>query len=412
MEVDRIIRSSSEGHTSLFKTVFNGLNTILGVGILSMPYALASGGWLSLIVLFSISGAACYSALLTKRCMDANPSIKSYDEIGEFAFGKLGKRVLSIVLYLDLYMALTGYLILEGDNLHDLFPNVKTNFHGISIGGNQTFVMIIAVAFLPTVWLEDLSVLAYISATGVISGVVILASVLWVGVFDGVGFHCKGELINWKGITTAMSLYMFSYSANPVFPTLYTSIKKKHQFSKVLLIGFFCATICYASMAILGYMMFGSALQSQITLNLPTHKLSSKIAIYTAWISPLSKYALLMEPLAATTESWFPNYQNKKWFKMLLRTSLVVSQVVIALTIPFFGSLMSLAGALMGATSSITIPCLCYLKISRNNRRNNRRSTERIFIKLLSLMSIVIVVLGTYTSLRNIIKESIRHHKV
>uniref|UniRef100_A0A803M7S7 Amino acid transporter transmembrane domain-containing protein n=1 Tax=Chenopodium quinoa TaxID=63459 RepID=A0A803M7S7_CHEQI len=408
MEVEANIRPLNEGSTSFFKTVFNGLNVIIGIGVLSMPYALASGGWLSLILLFGISGAACYAGLLTKRCMDANPRIKTYAEIGEFAFGKIGKRVLSIILYIDLYLALTGYLIVEGDNLHDLFPKVKTNFHGINIGGKQSFIMIIAVAFLPTVWLEDLSVLAYVSATGVISGFVILASVLWVGLFDGVGFHSRGELINWKGIPTAMSLYMFSYSANPVFPTLYASIKKKRHFSKVLLIGFFGATICYATMAILGYMMFGSALQSQITLNLPTQKLSSKIALYTTWISPLSRYALMMEPVAATTESWFPKHQKKKGFKIVLRTILVVSQAIIAMSIPFFGSLMSLVGALIGATASITIPCLCYLKISS---KNLRRSNERVVIMLLAVLSIVIVVVGTYTSMKNIIKEiMVRQH--
>ncbi|KAL2934686.1 Amino acid transporter AVT1I, partial [Bienertia sinuspersici] len=376
------------------------------VGILSTPYALASGGWLSLILLLAISGAACYSGLLTKRCMDANPKIKTYAEIGEFAFGEVGKKVVSIVLYVDLYLVLTGYLILEGDNLNNLFPDINLHMNGVSIGGKQTFVVIIAVALLPTVWLDNLSILAYISATGVIAGVVILASVLSVGVFDGVGFHNKGELLNWKGIPTAMSLYMFSYSANPVFPTLYSSMKKKHHFSKVLLIGFFSATICYTSMAIMGYLMFGSALQSQITLNLPTHTISSKIAIYTAWITPLSKYALMMEPVAATTESWFPKYQKNKLFKILLRTTLVATQVIVAVTIPFFGSLMSLVGALLSATASITIPCLCYLKISKFNRR----SIEHIFIMLLILLSIVIVGLGTYTSLRSIIKDTINHH--
>ncbi|XP_021769875.1 amino acid transporter AVT1I-like [Chenopodium quinoa] len=399
--------SSSDGNTSFFKTLFNGLNAIIGVGLLSMPYALASGGWLSLILLLAISGAAGYAGLLTKRCMDANPKIKTYAEIGEAAFGKLGKTIVSIVLYVDLYLVLTGYLILEGDNLHNLFPEMNIHMKGISIGGKQSFVIIIAVALLPTVWLDNLSILAYISATGVVSALLILGSILSVGIFDGVGFHNKGELLNWKGIPMAMSLYMFSYSANPVFPTLYSSMKKKHHFSKVLIIGFACATICYTSMAILGYLMFGSALQSQITLNLPTHTLSSKIAIYTAWISPLSKYALMMEPVAATTESWFPKYQKNKGFKILLRTILVATQVVVAVTIPFFGSLMSLVGALLSATASITIPCLCYLKISKNSGR----SIEHMFIMLLILLSLVIVALGTYTSLRSIIKEAIKHHR-
>ncbi|KNA06199.1 hypothetical protein SOVF_183260 [Spinacia oleracea] len=410
MELEANIEpSSDEGNTSFLKTLFNGLNAVIGVGILSMPYALASGGWLSLILLLAISGAAGYAGILTKRCMDANPKITTYAEIGEFAFGKFGKTIVSIVLYVDLYLVLTGYLILEGDNLHNLFPEMNIHLHGgINIGGKQSFVMIIAVALLPTVWIDNLNILAYVSATGVLSAVLILGSVVSVGIFDGVGFHNKGELINWKGIPTAMSLFMFSYSANPVFPTLYSSMQKKHHFSKVLIIGFACATICYTAMAIVGYLMFGSTLQSQITLNLPTNTISSKIAIYTAWISPLSKYALMMEPVAATTESWFPKYQKNKGFKIIIRTILVATQVVVAITIPFFGSLMSLVGALLSATASITIPCLCYLKISKKSRR----SIEHMFIMLIVVLSLGIVALGTYTSIRSIIKETInRQHR-
>ncbi|KAK9704901.1 hypothetical protein RND81_07G018800 [Saponaria officinalis] len=409
MEVEANIKKSNEGKTSFMKTLFNGLNSILGVGILSMPYALSSGGWLSLILLLIIIIASTYAGILTKRCMDLNPKIKTYGQIGEFSYGKFGKTIVSIILYVDLYLVLIGYLILEGDNLHNLFPGVKLhNFLGINFDGNETFVMIIAIVLLPTIWLDDLSILAYFSATGVVTCVAILVTVIWVGVFDGVGFRNGGELVNWKGVPTAVSLFMFCYSANPVFPTLYTSMHKKKHFSKVLLIGFSFATIMNASMAILGYLMFGSNLQSQITLNLPTQNLASKIAIYVAWMSPLSKFALIMKPVAQTTESWFPpKYRDNRAFKMVLRTALVATQVIIAITIPFFGSLMSLVGALLSATASITVPCLCYLKISKINRK----SSEGVFIMVFILLSLVVVVIGTYTSLRRIVEDKVHSIK-
>ncbi|KAL9243015.1 hypothetical protein vseg_016957 [Gypsophila vaccaria] len=407
MEVEANVKPTNEGNSSFLKTLFNGLNSILGVGILSIPYALSSGGWLSLILLLIIIIASTYAGILTKRCMDLNPSIKTYGQIGESSYGKIGKTIVSIILYVDLYLVLIGYLILEGDNLHNLFPSVKLNdILGLKFDGNQTFVMIIALVLLPTIWLDDLSILAYFSATGIVACVVILVTVTWVGVFDGVGFHNKGELVNWKGVPMAVSLFMFSYSANPVFPTLYTSMHKKKHFSKVLLIGFSFATIMNATMAILGYLMFGSSLQSQITLNLPTQYLSSKVAIYVAWMSPLSKFALIMKPVAETTESWFPKYRKYRAFRMVLRTILVVTQVVIAITIPFFGSLMSLVGALLSATASITVPCLCYLKISKISRR----SIEGVFIMVLIALSLVLVVVGTYTSIRSIVED--KEHSV
>lgn len=395
--------STQQGNSSLFKAFFNGLNALSGVGILSVPYALASGGWLSLLLIFIVAMAAFYTGLLIKRCMEADPSIRTYPDIGERAFGKIGRTVISVFMCTELYLVVTGFLILEGDNLHNLFPDLELEIaDGLKLGGRESFVLIIALVILPSVWLDDLSILSYISATGVLASVVIVVSILCVGTFDGIGFHSKGDLLNWSGIPTAVSLYGFCYCAHPVFPILYNSMKKKHQFSMVLLLCFLCSTFGYASMAIIGYLMYGSKVDSQITLNLPTDRLSSKIAIYTTLVNPLSKYALMLEPVVNSTESWFPNYHKNRYFKILLRTGLVATQVIVALVVPFFGYLMSLVGAFLSITASITLPCLCYLKISGNYVRG-----EGILVVGTVALSILIAIFGTYTSLVQIIEGTV-----
>ncbi|XP_021770865.1 amino acid transporter AVT1I-like [Chenopodium quinoa] len=398
LQDDINVKFVQEGDASFAKTLFNGLNALSGVGILSVPFALASGGWLSLTLLFTIALAAFYAGLLIKRCMEVDPSITSFPDIGERAFGNIGRTVVSVFMCAELYLVVTGFLIIEGDNLHNLFPEMNFSAFGLEVGGRKSFVLIVALLITPSVWLSNISVLSYISATGVLASVVIIVSVVWVGAFDGVGFHNKGELLNWSGIPTAVSLYGFCYCAHPIFPTLYHSMKKRPNFSKVLLLCFVCMTISYASIAILGYLMFGSKLDAEITLNLPIGKLSSKVAIYTTLVSPLSKYALMLEPVASATESWFPNYHKKRSFKILIRTALVASQVIIALTVPFFGHLISLVGAFLSITASITIPCLCFLKISSSSV-----GRERSIIIAIIVFSILIAIFGTYTSLVHLI---------
>ena len=198
-----------------------------------MPYALAIGGWSSLGLLFLIAASAFYTGLLIKRCMDMDSSIRTYPDIGERAFGKKGKLLLSVFMNLELYLVATGFLILEGDNLHNMFPGMGFEVEGFRIGGKACFIVIVALIVLPTVWLDNLSLLSYVSASGVLASAIILGSILWTGAFDGVGFHQKGTPIKWSGIPTAISLYAFCYCAHPVFPTLYTSMKNKKQFSNV-----------------------------------------------------------------------------------------------------------------------------------------------------------------------------------
>lgn len=86
---------------------------------------------------------------------------------------------------------------------------------------------------LPTMWLNDLGVLSYVSAGGVLSSMIVTVCVFFVGVTKGVGFHGKGRLFNLNGIPTALSLYTFCYGAHAVFPPIYNSMRRKSQFPRV-----------------------------------------------------------------------------------------------------------------------------------------------------------------------------------
>ncbi|XP_019157107.1 PREDICTED: vacuolar amino acid transporter 1 isoform X2 [Ipomoea nil] len=395
----KLHQNPASGQTSFSKTCFNGINALSGVGILSVPYALACGGWLSLFFLLIIAASTFYTGLLIQRCMVMDCRIKSYPDIGERAFGSVGRTVVSIVMNLELYMVATGFLILEGDNLDYLIPNLKLELWGIVIGGKPSLVILIGLLILPTVLLNDMSVLSYISASGVIASVTLLGSMLWASATDGIGIHADDALVYWKGIPTAVSLYSFCYCAHPVFPTLYTSMENPTQFSKVLILCFLACTISYASMAILGYLMFGPDVLSQVTLNLPTHKISSKVAILTTLINPIAKYALMVKPLVNAMENLSASHCNKKGCSLVIRTSLVISTVIVAVAIPLFAYLMSLVGAFLSITASVILPCLCFLKISGIYRT---LGVEMIMVSGIMVMGVAIMVVGTYTSVLEI----------
>ena len=86
-------------------------------------------------------------------------------------------------------------------------------------------------------------------------------------------------------------------------------------------------------MAVLGYLMYGEYLKSQVTLNLPIRKIGSKIAIYTTLINPLTKYAVITAPIATAIEDTLV-FRNSRYLSILIRTVIVISTVVVALTIP------------------------------------------------------------------------------
>ncbi|KAK3002323.1 hypothetical protein RJ639_021578 [Escallonia herrerae] len=386
--------------TTFIRTCFNGLNALSGVGILSIPYALSEGGWLCLTILFLVAVLCFYTGLLLQRCRDFDPIIRSYPDIGERAFGKKGRAMVSIFMYLELYLVAVEFLILEGDNLNKLFPNACFHIAGLRVGGKPGFVMLSALVILPTTWLRNFGLLAYVSAGGVLASIILVCSIFWAGAFDGVGFDERGKIWNWSGLPTSVSLFTFCYCGHAVFPTLCNSMKDRSQFPKVLIVCFTLSSISYGSMAVLSYLMYGNNLMSQVTLNLPKESTSSKIAIFTALINPITKYAITVSPIAAAIEGTFPSCSNKS-LSFPLRTVLLISTVFVALVIPFFGYVMAFTGAFLSINVSVLFPCLCYLKIKKAARSFG---PELMIIVVILAMGSFVAVVGTFTSLRDITK--------
>ncbi|CAA2982973.1 amino acid transporter AVT1I-like [Olea europaea subsp. europaea] len=337
--------------------------------------------------------------------MDINPEIKTYPDIGQLAFGNNGRIIISVFMYLELFLLSVEFLILEGDNLHKLFPNVHLHIFGKNIGGKRVFILLSALVMLPTTWL-NLALLAYVSVGGILASIILVSSVFSVGAFEGVGFKERGVLWRWNGLPTAISLYTFCYCGHAIFPTLCNSMKNRSKFPKVLLICFTISAISYGIMAILGYIMYGEDLISQVTLNLPTRSIGSKIAIYTTLINPLTKYAIVVSPLATAIEDALSLHTSRPARltvrTVLVRTILVISTVVVALFIPFFGSIMALIGSFLSISASILIPCLCYLKIDKTSRKFG---IELIVIVVVLVLGFFVAVMGTYMSVRDIFKN-------
>lgn len=147
--------------------------------------------------------------------------------------------------------------------------------------------------------------------------------------------------------------------------------------------------------------MYGQHLKSQVTLNLPLRKISTKVAIYTTLINPLTKYAVIITPIATALEET-SLLRDSKALSILIRSVLVVSTIIVALSVPFFGYVMAFIGAFLSVTVSILLPCLCYLRI---NKSAQRFGLEFFVIVGILVIGSVVGVVGTYTSVKQIVKH-------
>ncbi|XP_010452051.1 PREDICTED: vacuolar amino acid transporter 1-like isoform X2 [Camelina sativa] len=388
---------------SFSQSVLNGTNVLCGLGLITMPYAIKESGWLGLLILLFFGVITCYTGVLMKRCLESSPGLQTYPDIGQAAFGITGRFIISILLYVELYAACVEYIIMMSDNLSGLFPNISLSIaSGISLDSSQIFAILTTILVLPTVWLKDLSLLSYLSVGGVLASILLGLCLFWIGVVDGIGFHATGKVFDFYNLPVAIGIFGFGYSGHSVFPNIYSSMKDPSKFPLVLVICFSFCTFLYIAVAICCYTMFGEAVESQFTLNMPKQFFPSKVAVWTAVITPMTKYALTITPIVMSLEELIPTAKMRSHgVSILFRAALVTSTLVVALSVPFFAIVAALIGSFLAMLVALIFPCLCYLSILKG-KLSNTQIGLCVFIILFGLVS---GCCGTYSAISRLASQ-------
>ena len=384
------------GTSSTAQAMANSVNILLGVGLLSVPYALKQGGWAGLGVLgllgvvTNYTGKALIRVQARGSLMDANAKggrrpLTSYEDIGEAAFGAGGRAFITTVLYTELLGTCALFFILEGDHLSLLFDGTKYLTHS-----SQWWQCASASVMIPTLWLADLSSLSYVGALGAVASVSLVGVVAFQLVaVDGFPFDAMPPgsettaLAHVSTLPVSFGLLAFVFAGHAVFPAIYASMAEPEEYEPMLdrtyvIVGVMCAVIGTA-----GYAMYGDAVKDEVTLNLPAGA-ASTAALGLIAVNPFSKFALTMDPVARGLERILTekdgdledNASRSLLKARALRTALGLGALATAAKVPFFAVVMSLIGSFLTLTVSVIFPAACHLKVFEDELTARERRTD------------------------------------
>ena len=150
------------GQSTLPQTVFNSVNVLIGVGLLSLPLALKHSGWLiGMVFLFFAAIVTRYTAGVLAKCLDVDPVLVGFSDLGYRAFGRKGNFVICFLFTIELLAACVALVVLFADSLDNLIPGWGVVAWKI-LGG----VILAPLSFVPLRFLSITSVLGIISCLG------------------------------------------------------------------------------------------------------------------------------------------------------------------------------------------------------------------------------------------------------
>ncbi|MCJ1390747.1 hypothetical protein MMC18_003608 [Xylographa bjoerkii] len=111
------------GQSTIYQTVLNSTNVLIGVGLLSLPLGINYAGWLIGLLFLSFAAIiTAYTARLLGKCLDVDSGMITFADVAYVAFGSRAKVIIGILFSLELTAACVALFVLFADSLDALIP--------------------------------------------------------------------------------------------------------------------------------------------------------------------------------------------------------------------------------------------------------------------------------------------------
>lgn len=150
------------GQSTLPQTIFNSVNVLVGVGLLTLPLALKYSGWvIGMLFLAWSAVVTSYTAKLLAKCLDVDSSLITFADLAYVSFGNKARIAVSILFSLELLAACVALVVLFADSMDALIPGWDLVTWKVICG-----VILTPLSFLPLRFLSFTSILGVMSCFG------------------------------------------------------------------------------------------------------------------------------------------------------------------------------------------------------------------------------------------------------
>jgi len=361
------------------------LGTIIGAGILGIPYVISKSGFL--IGFFHLFGVGILVAIIMLYLGEIALRTKKELHLPGYAekyLGKKGRILMFIALAFGIYSAILAYLIGEGNSLSYLIFNTKD------------FYFLIAILF----WLI-LSLLLYLDfkifeGIETIAVTFVFAMIISIVVFVSNKIHLENlSYINENYIFLPFGVVLFAYLAFSIMPEIKRALsEERKKLKSAIIAAYLIAFIIYVLFAfsVIGFRGFSTPEIATIALGRP-FIIFGALTMFTA-------YFALSRALIDTYQYDFKLSKTKSWLLTIL-IPLGLYLVLEFFQKAEFVKVLGIGGAISGGLTAILI-----LIMARKAKKYGDLTPpySMPYSIIISILLSIIFILGVITEIINIVK--------
>ncbi|KAE9599528.1 putative amino acid transporter, transmembrane domain-containing protein [Lupinus albus] len=186
------------------------------------------------------------------------------------------------------------------------------------------------------------------------------------------GYKAKTTAGTVFGFFSALGDVAFAYAGHNVVLEIQATIPStperpsKGPMWKGVVVAYIVVALCYFPVALVGYWMFGNAVQDNILISLNNPKWLIALANMFVVIHVIGSYQIYAMPVFDMIETLLVkklNFPPSNILRFVVRNVYVAFTMFVAITFPFFGGLLGFFGGFAFAPTTYFLPCVMWLSI-------------------------------------------------
>ena len=379
--------NKSNGHgtpqqqTGKFGAITNYLNTILGAGIIGIPYAISQSGCITgVLLLIFVAILTDKSLRLIIESAKHHPILRkkevcTFEDLMGYTFGPYGSLFILWCMFVIAYGSMVAYLLVVKDTIPVILEMLNLD---LDIGREYMLILTSITIMLPLSMLKDLASLAFTSFLSIFAAITtviltIMISPIKENIIDNGGIVevLKNDSIKPASLFIGLSILSDAFACHHAAYIVYGSLRKpsKRRWGLVTFHSISLAAIVFTIFGLAGYLGYGEDTHANILNNFPMDDVVANVArllltltfFFTypmeAMVGRHVLFAIMHEEGDLESGVFCCNWRHVMTFTIYVMT------LVPALLFDDLGPVLALTGAIGGSCLAYVTPGVLYLGV-------------------------------------------------